>query len=179
MGKDVSGFDFHGVARITNKRSKLPFEIRVDDSGVSWKDETPSALIWFSKKDVSGKQIEITMSVSENPQIVSDDICEIGFSEMEMDEMVLFVRANRVNLLRLADPQDEYDICDFLKEMVNGDDFNKVNMEIVETEKDKIQLVSPNEYGQLVLPQDWYEPEDDVYDDLYHDIVITDYKRKD
>lgn len=179
MGKDVSGFDFHGVARITNKRSKLPFDIRVDDSGVSWKDEPPSALIWFSKKDVSGKQIEITMSVSENPQIVSGDICEIGFSEMEMDEMVLFVRANGVGLLRLANPQDEYDICDFLKEMVNGDDFNKVNMETVETDKGRIQLVSPNEYGQLVLPQDWYDPEDDVYDDLYHDIVIKDYKRKD
>ena len=179
MGKDVSGFDFHGVARITNKLSKLPFDIRVDDSGVSWKDEPPSALIWFSKKDVSGKQIEITMSVSENPQIVSGDICEIGFSEMEMDEMVLFVRANGVGLLRLANPQDEYDICDFLKEMVNGDDFNKVNMETVETDKGRIQLVSPNEYGQLVLPQDWYDPEDDVYDDLYHDIVIKDYKRKD
>lgn len=140
MGKDVSGFDFHGVARITNKRSKLPFDIRVDDSGVSWKDEPPSALIWFSKKDVSGKQIEITMSVSENPQIVSGDICEIGFSKMEMDEMVLFVRANGVGLLRLANPQDEYDICDFLKEMVNGDDFNKVNMETVETDKGRIQL---------------------------------------
>ena len=179
MSNGTIPFDCYRVARITKKRSKLSLDIWVDDTGVSWKDEPPSALIWFSKKDVSGKQIEITMSVSENPQIVSDDICEIGFSELEMDEMVLFVRANRVGLLRLANPQDEYDICVFLKEMVNGDDFKKVNMKNVETEKGRIQIVSPNEYGQLVLPEGWDDPEDDVYDDLYHDIVLEDYKRKD
>ena len=180
MSNSTIPFDCYRVARITNKRSKLSFDIWVDDTGVSWKDEPPSALIWFSKKkNATGKQRIITMSVSDNPKVASSDICEIGLSELEMDEMVLFVRANSEGLMRLANPQDKYDIGDFLKEMVNGDDFNKVNMEIVETEKGKIQLVSPNEYGQLVLPQDWYEPEDDVYDDLYHDNVITDYKRKD
>lgn len=75
--------------------------------------------------------------------------------------------------------KDEYDIGDFLKDMKTGEDFNKVNMETVETEKGRIYIVSPNEYGQLVLPKDWDDPEDDVYDDLYHDIVLEDYNRKD
>lgn len=140
MDQDTISLNCFQVAKITEKRSKLLFDIWVDDTGVSWKDEPPSALIWFSKKNATGKQRIITMSVSENPQVVSYDICEIGLSELEMDELFLFVRANSEGLLRLANPQDEYDIVDFLREMKTGDD---------------------------------------IYDDLYHDIVLKDYKRKD
>lgn len=175
MGKDMSSLDNYRFSRIPKKRTKLFTDIWVDDTGISWEEEPPSALIWFSNYRVaSGKQERITMSVSENPQVISDENCKNGFSEWEVEELVLFIRANSSGLLRLANPQDEYDICDFLREMKTGDDFNKVNMEIVETDKGSIQIVSPNEYGQLVLPQDWYESEDDVYDERYHEEVDED-----
>ena len=140
MSNGTIPFNCFRVARITKRRSKLSLDIWVDDTGVSKKGEYPLALIWFSKKEASGKQRMISMSVSENPQVFSGGNCAFGFSEWEKVEMVLFVRANRVGLLRLANPCDDYDVVDFIKDMKTGDD---------------------------------------IYDDLYRDIVLKDYKRKD
>lgn len=51
--------------------------------------------------------------------------------------------------------------CIYLKED------NEVNIERKKTSVGEIEIVKPNSKGKLVLPKDWYEPEDDVYDEIY------------
>lgn len=57
---------------------------------------------------------------------------------------------------------------------------SEVNRKVVRTSIGVVEIVALNSEGKLVLPKEWYDPEDDVYDDLYDKYVeLMDISRKD
>jgi len=54
------------------------------------------------------------------------------------------------------------------KDLVERFGFNvEVNRTIRKTPLGDIEVISPNSEGKLVLPKEWYDPEDDIYDEIY------------
>lgn len=52
-------------------------------------------------------------------------------------------------------------------DLISFKEDSEVNIERKKTSLGEIEIVKPNSKGKLVLPKDWYEPEDDIYDKIY------------
>lgn len=105
------------MANIKKKRSKLPVDIWVDDTGNSYQHSSARIKFANQKGITANSRNMVPMSISDSPEILISNLSSIKLSQNDINEIKLFVKNNKDNLLRLADPNDEYDIADFLNDM--------------------------------------------------------------
>jgi hypothetical protein len=61
----------------------------------------------------------IPMTISDNPEIPIDYKSQLdGITEKDISEIKNFVISNKSNLLRLCNKDDDYDIQDFLNDII-------------------------------------------------------------
>lgn len=168
MKNRMETVDFLSLVRLLKKRTGLAVDIWADDSCCLLEKYFGSSVVLFLKgKGLSADPENLVpMSISEETEIWADSINEIDLSLEELLQIKLFVRENRVKLLRLSDPIDEYDADDFLGEMKTSGFFAEVNRTVLMTSRGKEEIIGPNSDGKLVLPNDWYDPEGDIYEVL-------------
>ena len=168
MNNRMETVDFLSLVKLSKERTELAVDIWANDSGCLREEFSGCAVVLFPK----GKELPadpknlVPMSISEETEIWTDSINEIDLSPEELLQIKLFVRENRVKLLRLSDSMDEYDAVDFIAEMKTSGFYTEVNKTVLMTSRGKEEIVGPNSDGKLVLPNEWYYPEDDIYEGL-------------
>lgn len=105
------------MANIKKKRSNLPVDIWVDDTGNSYQHSSARIKFVNQKGITANSRNMVPMSISDSPEILIDDLSFIKLSQHDINKIKLFVKNNKDNLLRLANPNDEYDIADFMNDM--------------------------------------------------------------
>ena len=168
MNNRMETVDFLSLVKLSKERTELPVDLWADDSGCLREEFSGCAVVLFprGKGLPADPKILVPMSISEETEIWTDSLNEIELSPEELLQIKLFVRENREKLLRLSDPMDEYDVVDFLGEMKTSGFYTEVNRTVLMTSRGKIEIVGPNSDGKLVLPNEWYDPEDDIYEVL-------------
>ncbi len=110
-----------GMATLKKQRSRLPMNLYLDDSG-TYLDSGHGPHIMFqnNKNNRANTRELIPMTISDNPEIPVSNYKSLldGISENDIKLVKRFVRSNKDKLLRLCDRDDNYDIQDFLKEMI-------------------------------------------------------------
>ena len=110
-----------GMARLRKRRSRLPMNLYLDDSG-SYLNGGHGPRIKFQtdKSDSANTGAMLPMTISEQPEIpVKNYRSQLdGISESDLQRLREFVITNRVNLLRLCDKDDDYDIQEFMNDMI-------------------------------------------------------------
>lgn len=109
------------MATLRKSRSGLPVNLYLDDSG-SYLDGGHGPRIKFQpdKGNSPSTRSMIPMTISDEPTIplrnYQSRLDGVGSNDISL--IMLFVIANKANLLRLCDRNDEYDISNFLEDMV-------------------------------------------------------------
>lgn len=109
------------MATLRKSRSGLPVNLYLDDSG-SYLDGGHGPRIKFQpdKGNSPNTRSMIPMTISDEPTIplrnYQSRLDGVGSNDISL--IMLFVIANKENLLRLCDRNDEYDISNFLEDMV-------------------------------------------------------------
>ena len=111
------------MATLRKSRSGLPVNIYLDDSG-SYIDGGHGPMIKFQpdKGDSPNMHSMIPMTISDNPTIPIKNyqLRLKGVDNKDISHVKSFVIANKVSLLRLCDRNDEYDIFNFLEDMIKA-----------------------------------------------------------
>lgn len=108
------------MATLRKSRSGLPVNLYLDDSG-SYLDGDHGPRIKFQpdKGNSPNTRSMIPMTISDEPTIplrnYQSRLDGVGSNDISL--IMLFVIANKENLLRLCDRNDEYDISNFLEDM--------------------------------------------------------------
>ena len=109
------------MATLRKSRSGLPVNLYLDDSG-SYIDGGHAPRIKFQpdKGDSPNTHSMIPMTISDNPTILIKNyqLRLRGVDNKDISHVKSFVIANKVNLLRLCDRNDVYDISNFLEDMI-------------------------------------------------------------
>ena len=109
------------IATLRKARSGLPVNLYLDDSG-SYLDGGHCPRIKFqpAKGNSPNTRSMIPMTISDDPTIplrnYQSRLDGVGSNDISL--IMSFVVANKGNLLRLCDRNDEYDISNFLEDMV-------------------------------------------------------------
>lgn len=109
------------MATLRKSRSGLPVNLYLDDSG-SYLDGGHGPRIKFQsdKGNSPNTRSMIPMTISDDPTIplrnYQSRLDGVGSDDISL--IMAFVIANKENLLRLCDRNDEYDISNFLEDMV-------------------------------------------------------------
>lgn len=109
------------MATLRKARSGLPVNLYLDDSG-SYLDGGHGPRIKFQsdKGNSPNTRSMIPMTISDEPTIplrnYQSRLDGVGSNDISL--IMAFVIANKENLLRLCDRNDEYDISNFLEDMV-------------------------------------------------------------
>ena len=109
------------MATLRKARSGLPVNLYLDDSG-SYLDGGHGPRIKFQpdKGNSLNTRSMIPMTISDDPTIplrnYQSRLDGVGSNDISL--IMSFVIANKENLLRLCDRNDEYDISNFLEDMV-------------------------------------------------------------
>ena len=109
------------MATLRKSRSGLPVNLYLDDSG-SYLDGGHGPRIKFQpdKGNSPNTRFMIPMTISDVPTIplrnYQSRLDGVGSEDISL--IMSFVIANKENLLRLCDRNDEYDISNFLEDMV-------------------------------------------------------------
>ena len=109
------------MATLRKARSGLPVNLYLDDSG-SYLDGGHGPRIKFQpdKGNSPNTRSMIPMTISDEPTIPLRNyqyrLDGVGSEDISL--IMSFVIANKENLLRLCDRNDEYDISNFLEDMV-------------------------------------------------------------
>lgn len=109
------------MATLRKARSGLPVNLYLDDSG-SYLDGGHSPRIKFQsdKGNSPNTRSMIPMTISDEPMIplrnYQSRLDGVGSNDISL--IMEFVIANKENLLRLCDRNDEYDLSNFLEDMV-------------------------------------------------------------
>lgn len=109
------------MATLRKTRSGLPVNLYLDDSG-SYLNGGHGPIIKFQpdKGNCPDTLSTIPMTISEEPTIPMKNyqsrLNGVGSNDIAL--IMSFVIANKTNLLRLCDRYDEYDIFNFLDDMV-------------------------------------------------------------
>ena len=109
------------MATLRKSRSGLPVNLYLDDSG-SYLDGGHGPRIKFQhdKGNSPNTRSMIPMTISDDPTIplrnYQSRLDGVGSNDISL--IMSFVIANKENLLRLCDRNDEYDISNFLEDMV-------------------------------------------------------------
>ena len=109
------------MATLRKARSGLPVNLYLDDSG-SYLDGGHDPRIKFQpdKGNSPNTRSMIPMTISDDPTIplrnYQPRLDGVGSNDISL--IMSFVTANKENLLRLCDRNDEYDISNFLEDMV-------------------------------------------------------------
>lgn len=112
--------NLYEMATLKKRRSGLPVNIYLDDSG-SYIDGGHAPRIKFqpNKNDSSDTRTMIPMTISDDPEIPIDYKSQLnGITEKDISEIKNFVISNKSNLLRLCNKDDDYDIQDFLNDII-------------------------------------------------------------
>jgi hypothetical protein len=106
------------MATLRKKRSDLPVNLYLDDSG-SWSKAGHWKWIKFQadKGDSPNTHSMIPMTIDENPQILIKNP-RMSLSAQEIEQVRAFVKLNKDLLLQLSDT--EIDIGEFLEKMKAG-----------------------------------------------------------
>ena len=108
------------MATLRKSKSGLPVNVYLDDSG-SYKNggHGPRIELQANTGDSPNTRSMIPMTISDDPSIpVKNYIQQLdGVSESDITKVKSFVLANKDNLLRLCDSDDEYDFSDFMTDM--------------------------------------------------------------
>ena len=108
------------MATLRKNKSGLPVNIYLDDSG-SYKAGKHGPRIKFqaNKGDNPNTRNMIPMTISDDPSIPIQNYRQQleGISESDITKIKTFVLANKDNLLRLCNNEDEYDFSDFINDM--------------------------------------------------------------
>lgn len=112
-------FNFE-MATLKKKRSGLPINLYLDDSGSYINcGHSPQIKFQHNKNDSSDTNNMISMTISDNPEIPVEYKQQLdGFNEKDITAIKQFVMNNKIILLRLCDANDEYDFQDFLNDMI-------------------------------------------------------------
>ena len=109
------------MATLRKSRSGLPVNLYLDDSG-SYLDggQGPRIKFQHDKGNSPNTRSMIPMTISDDPTIplrnYQSRLDGVGSNDISL--IMSFVIANKENLLRLCDRNDEYDISNFLEDMV-------------------------------------------------------------
>ena len=109
------------MATLRKSRSGLPVNLYLDDSG-SYLDGGHGPRIKFQpdKGNSPNTRSMIPMTISDDPTIplrnYQSRLDGVGSNDISL--IMSFVTANKENLLRLCDRNDEYDFSNFLEDMV-------------------------------------------------------------
>ncbi len=109
------------MATLRKTRSGLPVNLYLDDSG-SYLNGGHGPRIKFQpdKGNCPNTRSMIPMTISDEPTIpiknYQSRLNGVGSNDIAL--IMSFVIANKTNLLRLCDRNDEYDISNFLEDMV-------------------------------------------------------------
>jgi hypothetical protein len=108
------------MATLKKRRSGLPVNIYLDDSGSYIAGgHAPRIKFQPNKNDSSDTRTMIPMTISDNPEIPIDYKSQLdGITEKDISEIKNFVISNKSNLLRLCNKDDDYDIQDFLNDII-------------------------------------------------------------
>lgn len=109
------------MVTLRKARSGLPVNVYLDDSGSYIKmGHEPRIKFQTDKGNWSNTRFMIPMTISEEPTIPIKDYQSRlnGVGSNDISLIMSFVIANKTNLLRLCDLNDEYDISKFLVDMV-------------------------------------------------------------
>lgn len=112
--------NLYEMATLKKRRSGLPVNIYLDDSGSYIAGgHAPRIKFQPNKNDSSDTRIMIPMTISDNPEIPIDYKSQLnGITEKDISEIKNFVISNKSNLLRLCNKDDDYDIQDFLNDII-------------------------------------------------------------
>lgn len=109
------------MATLRKSRSGLPVNLYLDDSG-SYIDggHCPRIKFQSDKGNSPNTRSMIPMTISDDPTIplINYQSRLDGVGSDEISLIMSFVIANKANLLRLCDRNDEYDLANFLGDMV-------------------------------------------------------------
>jgi len=160
--------DMLSITRLRKNRTFLPVDIWVNGSGLLRKEFSDNAVILFQKGENLPATPEnlIPMSITDETEIWAG-VYDVALPSDQVLKIKLFVRGNRENLLRLSDSEDEYDVFDFVNDMKTLGFHAEVNRTVFKSSLGNVEVVGPNSDGEVVLPKDWYDPEDDIYDELF------------
>ena len=109
------------MATLRKARSGLPVNLYLDDSG-SYLDGGHGPRIKFQpdKGNSPNTRSMIPMTISDDPTIplrnYQSRLDGVGSNDISL--IMSFVTANKENLLRLCDRNDEYDFSNFLEDMI-------------------------------------------------------------
>jgi len=109
------------MTTLRKARSGLPVNIYLDDSGSYLNcDYEPRIQFQPNKGNCPDIRSLIPMTISDEPTIpiknYQSRLNGVGSNDISL--IMSFVIANKTNLLRLCDRNDEYDISNFLDDMV-------------------------------------------------------------
>jgi hypothetical protein len=112
--------NLYEMATLKKRRSGLPVNIYLDDSGSYIAGgHAPRIKFQPNKNDSSDTRTMIPMTISDNPEIPIDYKSQLdGITEKDISEIKNFVISNKSNLLRLCNKDDDYDIQDFLNDII-------------------------------------------------------------
>ena len=112
--------NLYEMATLKKRRSGLPVNIYLDDSGSYLTGgHAPRIKLQPNKNDSSDTRTMIPMTISDNPEIPIDYKSQLdGITEKDISEIKKFVISNKSNLLRLCNKDDDYDIQDFLNDII-------------------------------------------------------------
>lgn len=106
------------MATLRKARSGLPVNLYLDDSGYS--SDSPIIKFQPNKSDCPDTRFMIPMTISDEPTIpiknYQSQLNDVGSNDISL--IMSFVIANKTNLLRLCDRNNEYDIFNFLDDMI-------------------------------------------------------------
>lgn len=109
------------MTTLRKARSGLPVNIYLDDCG-SYLNGGHGPRIKFQpdKGDCPNTRSVIHMTISDEPTIPIKNYQSLlnGVGSNDISLIMSFVIANKTNLLRLCDCNDDYDIFNFLEDMV-------------------------------------------------------------
>ena len=110
-----------GMATLRKARSGLPVNLYLDDSGAYLDDgHEPRIRFQPDKGNSPNTRSMIPMTISYEPAIplrnYQSRLNGVGSNDISL--IMSFVIANKSYLLRLCDRNDEYDISNFLEDMV-------------------------------------------------------------
>lgn len=118
MRKRSNAFE---MATLRKARSGLPVNLYLDDSGSCLNGgHGPRIKFQPDKGNCPNTRLVIPMTISDEPTIPIKNY-QSRLNDVGSDDISLiraFVIANKANLLRLCDCNDEYDISNFLEDMV-------------------------------------------------------------